>query len=408
MAGYVVLNFSPEDSNMVVPGLTSLDALVPMPIAVLAGQKVGFFIEDGGDIPGEHKAKAKWEFPVGADPVDICVEGIRLDPGNPPSYVALRDGFLTAHRQRLKVTTLYELFSDLNRRTGNISTVASVLVHGTVSQSVVISSDGDVELRGLVEDAEIRSRGDIVAKGGIAGNNIGRLIAGKNIYSQFVQHAVLEAPGDILVDGPVMNSSITCGKRLIIRKNGILVGGKACVRERIETECIGSEGALKTEVELGLNPFQSIVAENLEKKVSELEKQKEIIITSVTHCANDLPVMLSFDPLDMVTSLFNAAEIVQRERDNMDAEQMVKLNEFGAGIMQLMKIAGEIEATSEQLEKISRNETQFENATLKVMRIAHPGAVITIREGSMKLDREYERVSFYYDDKKGGIGMSFQ
>lgn len=407
MAGYVILNFSSESSDAVSDS-TSLDAIVPMPIAVLAGQKVGFFIEEGGDIPSEHSMKVRWEFPTGANPADVCMEGLRLDPGNPPSYVALQNGFLVAQRQRLKVTNLYEVFSDLNRRTGNISTIASVLVHGTVSQSVVISSDGDVELRGLIEDAEIISRGDIVAKGGIAGNNVGRLIAGKNIYSQFVQQAVLEAPGDILVDGPVMNSTITCGKRLIIRKKGILIGGKACVRESIEAARIGSEAALKTEVELGSNPFRSILAEKLKKELDEFEKQKEMIITTVKHCANEMAAMLSFDSSDMVTSLFSAAEVARREKDKLDVEQMAKLNEFGAGIMRLMKITGEIKKSNEKLEEIERNETPFEDARLKVRQIAHPGTVINIREASMKLDREYERVSFYYDDKKGEIGVSSQ
>lgn len=407
MLGHIILNFPPENSEVISDSI-SLDILVPMPLAVSAGQKIGFFIEEGSDIPNEHRLKAKWKLPADMDPMEVCTEGIRLDPGKPPSYVALKNGFLIAHRQKLKVTNLYEVFSDLNRRTGNISTIAPVLVHGTVSQSVVISSDGDVEVRGLVEDAEIRSRGDIVAKGGIAGNNIGRLIAGKNIYSQFVQHAVLEAPGDILVDGPVMNSNILCGKRLIIRKNGTLVGGKVRVRELVEATRVGSEGALQTEIELGSNPFQSIIAEKLKQEVEELEKQKEMILTAVQHCSNELPIMLNFNPSDMVTSLFNAAEAVRREGNNLDAEQMEKLNEFGAGTMRLMEIMEEIEEKSEKLAEIIRNETQFKSARLKVKQVAHPGTVININEGSMRLDREYNRVSFYYDDKKSAIGMSFQ
>ncbi|GMT41660.1 MAG: hypothetical protein IEMM0002_0071 [bacterium] len=407
VARYFVLDLPSENMEVGASSVVPLDVLAPRPLAVSSGQRVGFFIDEGEEIPREHKSKIKWEFPVNEDPVKICTEGIRLNPGSPPAYVALINGFFIAHGQKLKVSGLYEVFADINKKTGNISTKASVLVHGTVSQSVNISSDGDVEVRGLIEDATVRAAGNIVAKGGIAGNDIGSMIAGKSIYSQFIQNAGAEASGDILVDGPVMNSRIICGKKLTIRKKGRLVGGTVRVMEGVEVERVGSESALPTEIELGSNPFSKIIMERAEEKLNKLETEKTTVISTIKHKAGDLPLMLSFNPEDIVTSLFDAADVVRREGGSLNAEQMEKISEFGACIMRHIKLDQNINEDRKKLDEITQKEVRFNNARLKVSQIAHPGTIIKISGATMRLSNEYEKVSFYYDNNKSEIGVSY-
>lgn len=398
MPSYLVFEL-PPDSIKAANATDPLTAFIPLPIAVEPKTPVAIFVEAGKELPPMQGQVVKWEIPEKLKLTDVCSEGLTVLAGEYPVVVSAKKGMLVAGEKKLRVSGLYEISGDVSNRTGNIETPASVLIMGNVSHGVTIVSGGDVEVRGLVEEASIRAAGSIVAKGGFTGGAAGKLSAGKDMFCQFVQGGTVEAAGNIVVDGSAMNANIFCGKKLVIRGSGFLVGGKAIVREGVDAARVGSEAAVSTEIEMGGNPFQTLQIETLNDAVRALEKSIETQLASIKYHEKGLNHIVRHDEADPVSSLFRAADMLRREWDSFTDERKEDVSRFGAGIMNLMELNRTLEEERQKLAAVAEGKVFFDKAKLVVMKIIHPGAVVKIADAVLRLDREYERASFYY--KKG-------
>lgn len=412
MPNILVLTLPPELIKAAGP-TDPLSAIITLPIPVEAQQSIAVYVEEGKDIPDQLRSNVKWQLPAGVTPREVAGEGMTISQGEHPVLAASKKGYVTASEKKLKVSGIYEVSRDLNNRTGGVETAGSVLVIGSLSQGVTILSGGDVEVRGLIDDANITAAGSIVAKGGFSGGEKGKLSAGKDLYCQFVQQGTLEAQGNIVVDGSVMNATILCGKKLVVRGNGFLVGGKVIAREGIEVNRIGSEAAVVTEIEVGGNPFQLLRIEAVNETVQKLEKDIAMAAGVARHVAKQMGGLVRFDESDLATSLFSAAEVMRQQGASMDDEKKESLNKFGASIMSYMRMQTSLEQERRDLTSVAEDGGGFfSKAKITVAKIAHPGTIIKMADAVLRLDREQERVSFYYkpasgDQKLGEIGMGY-
>lgn len=412
MAGYFAFNL-PEESVHLEGGTEDLRKVIPLPIPMKANQIIGYYVAEGQGPPSGFNANLKWELPDNMKPRDVTGEGLTLNKDAPPGVLTLKDGWFCALSEKVRVSSLYEMFVDVTGRHGKIEVKASVKCHASVTQGAEIISGGDVEIAGLVEDATIKAKGNIIAKGGIAGGGTGKLSAGKNIYTQFCQQATLEAPGNVVVDGPVMNSNILCGKVLTIRPPGLLVGGHVRARELVEVERVGSAAALRTEIDLGANPFQRVEIETMQEDTQQLEEEYGKIMIAVKHMEEDIPGEIRFQKANMQNTLFNTAEYLQQEGENLDEDQLERLNKFGSGVMRLMRMTEELTIKKRELNEKSEGEVWYDKARIKIAKIAHPGTIIRIQDAVLAMDKEYEQSAFYYKagdpetNKKGEIEISF-
>ncbi|MBI5637033.1 MAG: DUF342 domain-containing protein [Nitrospinae bacterium] len=389
-----------------------LSAIISAPIAVEAQQPIAIYVAEGKEIPGQHLSTVKWHLPAGVTAREVAGEGMTVSQGEYPVLAAAKKGFVTATEKKLKVSGVYEVSRDLNNRTGGVETPASVLVIGSISQGVTILSGGDVEVRGLIEDSSITAAGSIVAKGGFTGGEKGKLSAGKDLYCQFVQQGTLEAQGNIVVDGSIMNAASLCGKKLVVRGNGFLVGGKVMAREGVEVNRIGSEAAVVTEIEVGGNPFQLVRIEAVNNEVQKLEREVVTAAGAARHFAKQLGGLARFDEADQATSLFNAAETMRQQGASLDDEKKEELHKFGASIMSHMRLQQRLEQERKELAGAADSGGFFGKAKVTVAKIAHPGTAIKIADAVLRLDREQERVTFYYkpasgDQKYAEIAMGY-
>lgn len=390
-----------------------LSTLIALPIPVEAQQPIAIYVEEGKEIPDQFRSAVKWQLPAGVTAREVAGEGMTISQGEYPMLAASKKGFVTATEKKLKVGGIYEVSRDLNSRTGGVETAGSVLVIGSVSQGVTILSGGDVEVRGLIDDANITASGSIVAKGGFSGGEKGKLSAGKDLYCQFVQQGTLEAHGNIVVDGSIMNASILCGKKLVVRGNGFLVGGKVIAHEGVEVSRIGSEAAVATEIEVGGNPFHLVHIEEVNETVQKLEKDMATAAGLARHVAKQMGGLVRFDESDLPTSLFSAAEVMRQQGASFDDEKKENLHKFGASIMSYMRMQAQLERERQELAGAAEGGGGFSaKAKVTVAKIAHPGTIIKMADAVLRLDREQERVSFYYkpasgDQKFAEIGMGY-
>ncbi len=390
-----------------------LSAIISLPIPVEAQQPIAIYVGEGKEIPDQFRSAVKWHLPAGVTAREVAGEGMTISQGEYPMLAAAKKGFVSATEKKIKVGGVYEVARDLNSRTGGVETSGSVLVHGSLSQGVTIMSGGDVEVRGLIDDANIKAAGSIVAKGGFNGGEKGKLSAGKDLYCQFVQQGTLEAPGNIVVDGSIMNANILCGKKLVVRGNGFLVGGKVIAHEGVEVSRIGSEAAVVTEIEVGGNPFQLVRIEEANETVQNLEKDIATVTGLAQYISKQMGGMVRFDEADLPTSLFTAAEAMRQQGASLSDEKKEDLHKFGASIMSYMRLQTRLEQERKELTGAAEDGGGFyAKAKVTVAKIAHPGTIIKMATAVLRLDREQERVSFYYkpasgDDKYAEIGMGY-
>jgi uncharacterized protein (DUF342 family) len=389
-------------------GPAKIETVLPQPIRVKANQVIGYYLAEGENKPADVKSNLIWHLPLLANPSQLIIDGLKFTQDSPPKLIANKDGYLTTLEQQLRISKIYEIHHDVNAKTGNIKIDGSILIHGDVTQGIEIVVGGDAEVRGLVEDATIRANGSIVAKGGITGSNVGKLIASGNIYCQFVQQANIEAMGNLLVDGSIINSNVLCGKKIVIRKRGLLVGGKTMSRDGIEAAQVGTESAVPTEIEIGCNPFKRTHIERIENEINNLEQNMKTIMVQVKHIEHELEGFVWLNSRDLATSLFSTAEFLQNEGDQLGEDKISQTNKFGSGLMRLMRMTSEIEQLKEELKNASSKESFTKKAKLVVAKIAHPGVVVRIQDVSIKLAMEYDRGVFYYKPEANEVGFKYQ
>lgn len=412
MPGTIILQL-PPDQLKVAGQNVPLNAIMPMPVPVTAGQPLGTFVDPGKEAPHALASNVKWDMPGAMTLNEVCGEGVKIVPGDYPVLTAARAGVAIASESALKVSGIYEVYGNVDKRSGNIDTPTSVLVHGTVGQGASIISGGDVEVRGLIEEATVRAAGSVVAKGGVTGGGVAKIYAGKDMYCQFIQQASVEAVGSIVVDGSVMGSNVLCGKKLNVRKSGFLVGGKVMVRESIEVSRIGSEAAVATEIDLGGNPFRMVQVQQANETVKKLEEELNLLRAAVRYSAAALAGMVQYMETDPVSSLFKGAEIAKQEEGKLPDDKKEALEKYSGAIMSLMR-------KSEEYEVEKRNQAAvgeggggfFDRARLVVTKIAHPGTIIRMQDALLRMDREYENAIFFYKkaaggDKRAEIGVSY-
>lgn len=161
------------------------------------------------------------------------------------------DGQLIYDNGTMVVQNIYEVPADVNASTGNITFNGSVHIKGSVKSGFKVIAEGNVEVEGVVEAAEVESGGDVIITGGIQGNKVGHVKATGNIVSKFLENAQCEAGGDVVADA-IMHSDVRCSGMVKAEgKKGLIVGGVVDAYKGIRAKTIGSHMATPTELNVG-------------------------------------------------------------------------------------------------------------------------------------------------------------
>lgn len=204
------------------------------------------------------------------------------------TLLATSSGYVTLERGRVHVKPLYVVAEGVDFSTGNIDFVGSVLVHGSINAGFVVHSGRDVEIKQMVEGGSIRAEGNVYVREGIRGLGKGEIVASGSVYAKFLENATIKAGQDVIVRDSIMHSNISSGGKVILTENlGHLVGGVCCACKGIEAKVIGSNLAVNTELEVGVNPIvmaalKSILKQDAEVRgyFSKVEKALQLLLLS--------------------------------------------------------------------------------------------------------------------------------
>lgn len=179
-------------------------------------------------------------------------QGCRPDASDPLRLVATVNGHVAFVDGLVTVRETLSIGRDVDFHTGNIVALGDVLIGGGVHSGFTVMGR-NVTIRGTVEAARVRGRGNVSCQAGIQGGGRATLRAGRSLRARYCENAALHAGHNILVDGSAMHCRLFAGEKLAVK--GRLVGGESYCGEAVYVgEQLGGGVQSQTRLLLGYDP----------------------------------------------------------------------------------------------------------------------------------------------------------
>jgi uncharacterized protein (DUF342 family) len=125
----------------------------------------------------------------------------------------------------LSVDDVYMVRGNVGPTTGHILHPGAVVVTGDVQEGYNIEAIGDIEVRGLVEAAQLQTSGSLMVRGGMIGAEGQRIVASGDVHARFIADADVLAGGDVYIEREIIRSRVISLGSIHI-SSGRVVGGE--------------------------------------------------------------------------------------------------------------------------------------------------------------------------------------
>jgi uncharacterized protein (DUF342 family) len=202
-------------------------------------------------------------------------KNIYLSEEGQSAYAAL-SGMVICDGDSMFVYDSIDIESDVGPETGNIQFNGDVVIKGNVLSGMTVSCR-NLTVRGVVEDATIKTKENLTIDRGIQGHEHGSIVCQGELHCKYINSAKVHVMGDIYSD-MILNSDILCDGDLHLEgRKGCLIGGKAVVKGNVSSKSIGSDLGVITEFYLGEGTAIVKEIQQLDIEVMELEQVLEKI-----------------------------------------------------------------------------------------------------------------------------------
>lgn len=243
-------------------------------VMVQPGQVVGRIVSptpgaDGRDIFGKTlPAKAGRALNLALN------ESLMLDAAG--QLIAQQEGTLYRDRERAQVRQVIEIRGFVDFSTGNIDFAGDVIVKNGVRDKFIIKAAGSIHVDGLIEAATIECQGNLVARGGFAGREIGNAVIGGNLLARYLDNIKAHVRGSLTVDREIINCHLLIEGN-IESPQALIIGGRVQVVGRVEVATLGSPSATGTELILGSVPDLEPLLLRLEDLMARFTERRELL-----------------------------------------------------------------------------------------------------------------------------------
>ncbi len=270
--------------------------------------------------PGKPGINVKGEEVPPPEPKKVKLpSGKNVEKKDEKTLVASRDGHVVKKDNKVEVLPIYNVKGDLDLSIGKIDFVGNVYVAGNVLDGLEIKADGDIEIRGNVEGANLYSEGSVVIHKGFIGKDKAIIKAKGDVNVKFVENGTIESGGSVFIRDAIMHSHARVGGDIRVKgKKGLLVGGKVQAAGEIEANIIGSSLGTETILEAGVNPESRQKISELGEKIEEMEvnlqkaKKAVKILSEIKEKNGKLPP----DKAQMYTKVLKTSEKLENEIEN--------------------------------------------------------------------------------------------
>ncbi len=209
------------------------------------------------------------------------------------SLIATCAGNAEFNDGKISVIEILEIRGDVGIKTGNITFNGKVIVDGNVTTGYFIKSNDSIEIKGIVESADLTAEGDIIISGGVMGNEKSTIISNGEIKSKYLDSCTCIAKGPIYANS-IIHSTVTSDEHITASgKKGMILGGEIMAKNYIIAEKIGSELGVITKLNLGLtNELIQEYQETTDKikdyrdNIDKLSKALKILSKQITETDN--------------------------------------------------------------------------------------------------------------------------
>ena len=175
------------------------------------------------------------------------------DPQNPNRIISLVNGYCFYHQGLITVKKLLNVRQDISFRTGNITYVGDVVLHGNVFPGFSLYGK-NIRVKGKIDGGTVHAKGDVVVEGGIKGSPKALLEAGATVRLASSEQAKIVTPGNLIIDGDCIHSRLYVGGSLFVK--GRLQGGSVnCGGTVVVKEQLGCNQEAPTSLALGHDPL---------------------------------------------------------------------------------------------------------------------------------------------------------
>jgi uncharacterized protein (DUF342 family) len=223
----------------------------------------------GIDIYGEETAA-----PEGKDLKVELLNDAKFSPET-MQITANRDGVLSVvNNNVIKVCSHQVITGDVDYETGNVDSMSSITIQGSVQPGFKITAGADLKIVGSVMSTIIKCAGNLVVNGGITGKN-SRLEAGGDADINFIEMGTLQCGGLVVIRKQSYYSDIYATSDIRCRETSKIMGGQLIAEGNVSLGDVGSENSTPSLIAAG------VVAERLNNlqqiKDSVVEQQDAII-----------------------------------------------------------------------------------------------------------------------------------
>ncbi len=275
---------------------------------------------------------------------------------------------------KVSVEELLTIREDVDVSTGSIDYVGSIDIHGAVQAGFTVKAGGDVTCTDVVEGAEIDAQGNVVLKWGFKGQNKGLIRAGGNVMAKFIEAAEVIAGGSIIVEDFILHSDVRAGEEIICEsKKGWIAGGHITAGKEVRCKILGSEMAVKTTIDVGIDPAIRTELAEIKKRLNEISPKLTVMLSTYKQ---------------------------MKEMNDKNALPGSKTHMFDDLVKNIKPLKEEFERSRARAEEIRAMIEAGHKGKIIVTDTSHQGITVTIGSVSRPISDSFRKVSFTSDGEE--------
>ncbi len=186
--------------------------------------------------------------------------------------IAAREGHVIFTGRFFEVRTTLEIDGDVGSATGNLNYLGDIHIRGDVRSGYTVRATGSVMVDGAIEGTSVEAGNDLMVGQGVQGNGKAEIRAHRHVYARYLENCTVYTGGDLYSDC-VIGCELYCdGHIQVTTGRGAVIGGVLRAGRGMRAGSIGARNELRTEVELGGQPYEDWQRKQVLRELDEMER----------------------------------------------------------------------------------------------------------------------------------------
>lgn len=278
------------------------------------------------------------------------------------SYYAKVSGLVNFGERSINIYSVYEVDETISMRTGNVDFNGSVIIRGDVPSGFTIKATGDIKIFGLVEAANINAGGSVYVSEGLAGLKEGSIVAGENVYINYINQGIVTAGRNIHVENSILHSECSAGHDITCHR-GNIIGGSLFASFSIEAKNIGNHIHTPTQLSVGID-------NNLYEEKTQLEEQQARLR----------------DNIEKITIIREKVGSLEQVADTKTKIKLLKLTHS------YHKMKEQLEEVEYSIQKMRLNYKDIHLSDIKVFGTIYPNTSLSFGKYQRRIEQNYKQI----------------